>query len=136
MTRHWTGPAELAHLSARAVAAEFERRGLGKLSSQDHYARSRSSWAGGLINDIYPGGTGAGPYTENGTQYPGLMYSEINTPLNHRRKRDLRSRFALVPDIWPVFILTQAARTGNPARSALVLANAAVAVMWRVHNGE
>ena len=27
------------------------------------------------------GGTGAGTYTENGTQYPGLVYSEVNTPL-------------------------------------------------------
>ena len=26
------------------------------------------------------GGTGAVPYTENGTQYPGPVYSKVNTP--------------------------------------------------------
>ena len=58
---------------------------------------SRSILSSILQGKPRSGGTGAGPYTENGTQYPGLVYSEVNTPLNHRRKRNLRSRFALVP---------------------------------------
>ena len=28
-----------------------------------------------------PAPGGAGPYTENGTQYPGQLYSEVNTTL-------------------------------------------------------
>ena len=47
------------------------------------------------------GGTGAGTYTENGTQYPGLVYSEVNTPLAIERKRNLRtSGFALRVPAW------------------------------------
>ena len=38
-----------------------------------------------------PAPGGAGPYTENGTQYPGQVYSEVNTLLNHRRKWNFRS---------------------------------------------
>lgn len=39
---------------------------------------------------------GKPPYTENATQYPSLVYSEVNTPLAIERKRNLRSRFAFV----------------------------------------
>ena len=34
---------------------------------------------------------GKPPYTENGTQYPGLVYSELNTHLYPRRKLNLRN---------------------------------------------
>jgi hypothetical protein len=38
-----------------------------------------------ILSSIFQGNplwaTGAGPYTENGTQYPGLVYSEVSTLL-------------------------------------------------------
>ena len=60
------------------------------------------------------GGTGAGPYTENGTQYPGLVYSEVNTPINPQRKRNLRSPFRLRSQNQnrPVFFFNLGLRTG------------------------
>ena len=42
---------------------------------------SRSILSSILQGNPRSGGTGAGTYTENGTQYPGLVYSEVNTPL-------------------------------------------------------
>jgi hypothetical protein len=45
------------------------------------------------------GGTGAGPYTENGTQYPGLVYSEVNTPLTINASGISAAHFAFVPKI-------------------------------------
>ena len=51
---------------------------------------SRSILSSILQGKPRSGGTGAGPYTENGTQYPSLVYSEVNTLINHRRKRNLR----------------------------------------------
>ena len=46
---------------------------------------SRSIPSSILQGKLRSGGSGAGTYTENGTQYPCPMYSEVNTPLNHRR---------------------------------------------------
>ena len=40
---------------------------------------------------------GARPYTENGTQYPGQLYSEVNTLFNHRRKWNFRSGYFVTP---------------------------------------
>ena len=45
------------------------------------------------------GGAGAGPYTENGTQYPGLVYSEVNTPLTINASGISAAHFAFVPKI-------------------------------------
>ena len=42
---------------------------------------SRSILSSILQGKPRPGKTGAGPYTENGTQCPGLVYSEVNTLL-------------------------------------------------------
>ena len=42
---------------------------------------SRSILSSILQGKPRSGGTGAGTYTEHGTQYPGLVYSEVNTPL-------------------------------------------------------
>ena len=40
-----------------------------------------------------PAPGGAGAYTENGTQYSGQLYSEVDTLLNHRRKWNFRSGY-------------------------------------------
>ena len=40
---------------------------------------SRSILSSILQGKPRSGGTGAGPYTENGMQYPSLVYSEVNT---------------------------------------------------------
>ena len=42
---------------------------------------SRSILSSVLQGNPRSGGPGAGAYTENGTQYPGLVYSEVNTLL-------------------------------------------------------
>ena len=65
-------------------------------------------------------GTGAGAaLTENGTQYAGPVYSEVNTPLNHRRKRNLRNppnRPRDDPWRWlPADNCTSSDRAGNAA---------------------
>ena len=47
-------------------------------------------------------GTEAGSYTENGTQYPGPVYSEVSTPLAIDASEIFRSRFALKRGTsWP-----------------------------------
>ena len=42
---------------------------------------SRSILSSILQGKPRSGATGAGPHTENGTQYPSLVYSEVNTLL-------------------------------------------------------
>ncbi len=60
---------------------------------------SRSILSSILQGKPRSGGTGAGTYTEHGTQYPSLWCTVKLIPLSHRRKRNLRSRFGFVPKI-------------------------------------
>jgi hypothetical protein len=60
---------------------------------------SRSILSSILQGKPRSGGTGAGTYTENGTQYPGLGYSEVNTPLAIDASGISGPVFAFVPRI-------------------------------------
>jgi hypothetical protein len=62
---------------------------------------------------------GAGPYTENGPQYPGLVYSEVNTPLNDRRKRNLRVRHRKARGAWGVLTSTSSRPRRAQARQRI-----------------
>ena len=99
---------------------------------------SRSILSSILQGKPRSGGTGAGPYTENGTQYPGLVYSEVNTS-SPSAQAESPAPFCLRSQNQngPVFISTLATRPEAGAISALV-SEAAVALMCRLrhHNGE
>ena len=81
---------------------------------------SRSILSSILQGKPRSGGTGAGPYTENGMQYPSLVYSEVNTSSPSAQAEVSGAVFAFVPKIkmgqssfqlWPL--------GRKPARSAL-----------------
>ena len=98
---------------------------------------SRSILSSILQGNPRSGGTGAGTYTENGTQYPGLVYSEVNTSLAIDASGI--SGAVSLPKIKTGTSLFQlVTRAGKLARSALVLSDATVAVVcrFRHHDGE
>ena len=97
---------------------------------------SRSILSSILQGKPRSGGTGAGPYTENGMQYPSLVYSEVNTS-SPSAQAESPAPFLYQNQNGPVFISTLDTRPEAGAISALV-SEAAVALMCRLrhHNGE